>query len=130
MGSDQPKESLARTTTQRALVLELRQRAEKAAASIHDAVIRPPEPSGQGRFLAKISCVPFAREMGHGMSERAPRVSVGRLFYRRSSDFLHGRSNQLVVSDAQVAEWKAYVESLESLATGLEASYPPNLGGA
>lgn len=106
---------LSANTRSRAKVLELRQRAEIAVAKIHDHVVKPEQLGNQSNFKRKIACVVIVAPTTGGAPGSAL-VGTGRLFYRLSSDFMHGRSNMLVVQPAMLAEWEALVSRLEELA--------------
>lgn len=108
--------ALAPSTISRAKVLELRQRAEIAVTSIYDIVIQPQEKGDQSRFREKVACAVLVAVDNPPLEGDLAVVRLARLFYRLSSDFLHGRSNMLTVPPALLAEWEVLVCRLERLA--------------
>ena len=106
-------EKLPPGTVSRVQVLELRQRLEIAAAGIYDAVFDPPTPGDQSAILEKLACI-FALDAHLSpQPNRHGLVCLSRHVYKRTSDFLHGRSHMLHVPTVVIQEWLQVVEAVE-----------------
>ena len=116
---------LPKGTRLRVEILDLRQRIERASASVYDAAWLPSQLGTQNRTEKRLAHL-WTLKGGSTVRQVSAAIRMSGHVYRKTSDVLHGRHGIVNVPDAVLNEWKAIVNNLEQIVSAGSAATTTN----